>query len=251
VIAFAVLSAVITGCSSGRTAPTLASQQRQQAQSARHALSVGRSTATAKRLPQVRLGLTAEAADATALAAIHLGYYTQELGGHIQFQPAVYASATAEESALQAGRLDAAYLTPRAAVTAWRATGRRLRIVSGAATNRAGTTPVAVLVMTQAFLTSHHDQATQILQAQVRATQILNTQPALGRTAVSTELAGITGHKIAPRQLAASFDHMAFTCNPLTSAILAGSRLSTGQADLFDLHPLNQILTTSGQVAIR
>jgi ABC-type nitrate/sulfonate/bicarbonate transport system substrate-binding protein len=252
IAAVTVAAAVISGCSSParNSVPTLASQRHEQARAARRALAVGRGTATITRLPQVRLGLPRDAADATALAAIQLGYYAQQLGGHIRFQPVAYSSATAEQVALTSGHLDAAYMTPQAALTAWQATGRRLRIVSGAASSRQHTTPDIVLVMTQAFLSSHRPQASQILQAQVRAAQFLTTQPALGLAAVSSELTA-TGNKTSLHRLAKSLGAMVFTCDPHSAAILANAHLPQNTPGLFDLKPLNQILTTSGQPAVR
>lgn len=131
--ALAVLVAVLaSGCSSGRAAPSIGTVRRGQGAAAGRALSVGHDPAPARTLPVVRLGLMADLCDGPGLAAADLGYFGQELGSGLRLDPVAYASAAAESAALAAGRLDAAYVDPVAAVTAWQASGGQLRIISGA-----------------------------------------------------------------------------------------------------------------------
>jgi NitT/TauT family transport system substrate-binding protein len=86
----------------------------------------------------VRLGLVDGLADAPGLVAVQKGYFQQDLGAAVILQPVPYASAAAEATALSAGRLDAAYLDPVAAVRLWQASGGKLvRVVAGAASGGA------------------------------------------------------------------------------------------------------------------
>ncbi len=80
----------------------------------------------------VRLGVLADAADATGLAGVQLGYFAQDLGGAVHLNVVGYTSAAAEAAALEVGQLDAAYIDPVAALTARQAAGGGVRIISGA-----------------------------------------------------------------------------------------------------------------------
>ena len=122
--AAAVLVVVLAGCSS--PSPAALAKAAQTAQHHRQVLfEEGRG-------PVVRLGVLADAPDATGLAAVQLGYFAEDLGDGVHLNVVGYTSAAAEAAALEAGQLDAAYIDPVAALTAWRVTGDGVRIISGA-----------------------------------------------------------------------------------------------------------------------
>ena len=83
---------------------------------------------------ELRLGYLEDLGSAPALDALQAGYYRQNMDG-VSVQAQGFASDLDEVFALEHGQLDAAYLDPVAAVSAWQfmATGS-LRIVAGAAT---------------------------------------------------------------------------------------------------------------------
>jgi NitT/TauT family transport system substrate-binding protein len=86
----------------------------------------------------VRLGLVDGLADAPGLVAVQKGYFQQDLGTGVIVQPVPYVSAATEAVALAAGRLDAAYIDPVAAVRLWQIShGRMIRVVAGAASGGA------------------------------------------------------------------------------------------------------------------
>lgn len=88
--------------------------------------------------PVLRLGLADGLADAPGLVALQKGYLQQDLGTAVIVQPVPFASAADEAAALAAGRLDAAYIDPVAAVRLWQAShGRLVRVVAGAASGGA------------------------------------------------------------------------------------------------------------------
>jgi NitT/TauT family transport system substrate-binding protein len=88
--------------------------------------------------PVLRLGLTDGLADAPGMVALQKGYFQQDLGDGVIVQPMPYASAADEATALTAGRLDAAYLDPVAAVQVWQAShGQLIKVVAGAASGGA------------------------------------------------------------------------------------------------------------------
>jgi NitT/TauT family transport system substrate-binding protein len=122
--ALLVVGVALPGCSS--PSPAALARAAQAAQHHRQVLfEEGRG-------PVVRLGVLADAADATGLAGVQLGYFAQDVGGGVHLNVVGYTSAAAEAAALGAGQLDAAYIDPVAALTAWRATGGGVRVVSGA-----------------------------------------------------------------------------------------------------------------------
>jgi NitT/TauT family transport system substrate-binding protein len=88
--------------------------------------------------PVLRLGLVDGLADAPGLVAVQKGYFQQDLGTGVIVQPVPFTSAAAEATALAAGRLDAAYADPVAAVRLWQASrGRMVRVIAGAASGGA------------------------------------------------------------------------------------------------------------------
>jgi hypothetical protein len=247
--AAAATATLIAVSSPARPALSLAQQKHQQGVNAGLALDTGRGTGRPVTIPAIRLGLTGTAADATALTGLNLGYYKQALGGHAQLDPVTYPTPAAEATALQAGKLQAAYLTPAAAIQAWTNSGHSLRIVAGAAASHER--PVTVLVMTRQFLTTHPGQVLQILQADIRASQLLITSPATARPAVQAEIATLTRTRPAARQLDKNLARLNYTPDPMTSQLLAAARRSSGShniavGQLLDVSPVDQILRTSG-----
>ncbi|HZR54355.1 MAG TPA: ABC transporter substrate-binding protein [Streptosporangiaceae bacterium] len=85
----------------------------------------------------LRLGFTADLADAPALAGLQLGYFAADLG-QVTLDPVPFTSTLAEAQALRRGELDAAYLDPMAAVAVWQADqDGGLKIVAGTASGGA------------------------------------------------------------------------------------------------------------------
>jgi ABC-type nitrate/sulfonate/bicarbonate transport system substrate-binding protein len=245
-LAAAVLTA---GCSASPHPPTIAQIHRQQGAAAGRALSVGHGTAVITPLPTVQLGLLTSAAGGTGLTAQALGYFGQELGNHLTLHITSLATPQAQDTALTTGRLDAAYLTPAAAITAWHATHGQIRIISGAAISPGGAT-AAVLAVTTRFLTTHPTWATALLRAQIRATLLLATDPAAGRHAAATELATLAGPAAAARATA-PLAALQYTDNPQPQAILNQASTAGQITGIFDLTPLNTLLRASGLPTIR
>jgi NitT/TauT family transport system substrate-binding protein len=82
----------------------------------------------------LRLGYPDDLDSAPALAAIQLGLYHRDMAT-VTLEPEGYQSYLDEINALEHGQLDAAYLDPIAAVSAWQFTGAGyLHIIAGATT---------------------------------------------------------------------------------------------------------------------
>ena len=84
----------------------------------------------------VRLGLLSNITHASALVALKEGYFTKALGSAGTLKATAFSSGTEETTAILAGQLDAAYVGPNPAITAWQKAAN-IQIISGAATGGA------------------------------------------------------------------------------------------------------------------
>lgn len=108
-IAASATVAVLSGCSSQGASPT--------------------SSAVS-----LRLGYLPRITHASALVALHDGYFTKQLGPQVNFTANPFSRGTEEVTALLSGQLDAAYVGPNPAFNAWQKSGgKAIKIISGAA----------------------------------------------------------------------------------------------------------------------
>jgi hypothetical protein len=250
---------ILTTGGSPPSPPTAAQAARQRGIATARALDAGRGTPQIIQRPRLQLGILAQPDDATALTGLRLGYYALQLSAsRTQLAAQPYTSPTAETAALTAGRLDAAYLPPVAAIQAWQQTSGNIRIISGAATR--STTTTAVLAVTTAYLTQHPVQVQELLKAHIQAATMLTTDPATGRAAAAAELqpAG-TATKSLSRQITDALTLVTATCNPGAASVLAQARAAAAAGQLkpvttitgiYNLTPLNQLLKAAGQAAV-
>jgi NitT/TauT family transport system substrate-binding protein len=86
----------------------------------------------------IRLGFLANITHAPALVGLEKGFFTKNLGKNVTLKTSVFSSGTQETTALLAGQLDAAYVGPNPALSAWQKSGgKAIRIISGAASGGA------------------------------------------------------------------------------------------------------------------
>ncbi|BCO84047.1 sulfonate ABC transporter substrate-binding protein [Mycobacterium paraintracellulare] len=108
-IAASATVAVLSGCSSQGASPT--------------------SSAVS-----LRLGYLPRITHASALVALHDGFFTKQLGPQVSFTAKPFSRGTEEVTALLSGQLDAAYVGPNPAFNAWQKSGgKAIKIISGAA----------------------------------------------------------------------------------------------------------------------
>jgi hypothetical protein len=238
-IAAAVTTAFLTtNGSSPPRRPTAAQAARQRAKQTDRALGITR-TQPAKpvRAPQLRLGILATPADTTGLAAIQLGYIAAKLSpSGTQLTTTAYTSADAEAAALADGTIDAAYITPAAATTAWQRPGHPVRIIAGADQATDGA-PAVVLAVSNSYLMSHPAHITDLLQGHIQATTLLTSSPALALPAARDELQQLTHHQIT-KTTSAAFGQYRATNNPGT--------VDSSSSELLDLTLVNTLLRASG-----
>ena len=115
------------------------------------------------------------------------------------------------------------------------------------------------LMVTQSFLSAHPAIVADLLKANEQALNYIKSDPTAAETAADAEYASYTGKSIKPALVAASFKQIVFTDNPDEASFNtdASQAVSLGLlkepvalGGLFDLGPLNTLLTAAGQPAI-
>ena len=84
----------------------------------------------------VRLGFLSNITHASALVGLKEGFFTKALGSAGALKATAFSTGTEETTAILAGQLDAAYVGPNPAITAWQKASD-IQIISGAATGGA------------------------------------------------------------------------------------------------------------------
>ncbi|HEU5389942.1 MAG TPA: ABC transporter substrate-binding protein [Streptosporangiaceae bacterium] len=98
--------------------------------------STGTSGAGASAPVTVRLGFLSNITHAPALIALKEGFFAKALGSAGTLKATAFSAGTEETTALLSGQLDAAYVGPNPAITAWQKDAS-IQIISGAATGGA------------------------------------------------------------------------------------------------------------------
>jgi NitT/TauT family transport system substrate-binding protein len=121
-----------------------------------------------------------------------------------------------------------------------------------------GQFPTAVLVVTQRYLTANPDAVTALLQAHVQSEKVLAASQASAQAAIEQRLTAI-GNPLPDAILGQSLAQLTFTNDPLATPLLTEAQ-HAATADLlnpvttlnaiYDLTPLNQVLTADGQPAV-
>jgi NitT/TauT family transport system substrate-binding protein len=112
-----------------------------------------------------------------------------------------------------------------------------------------------VLVVTQSFLAAHPAIVADLVKAQVEANDFIKSNPAAAQADANAELGAYTGKPLKASIVAASFKEITFTDDPdaasltldATQAVSVGLLKPVSLSGVFDLSPLNQILTAAGE----
>jgi hypothetical protein len=200
----------------------------------------------------LRLGFVAVPANGIALVGVQDQLIREDLGADVALHATPMASSQAAEAALVHGRVDAAYLSPVAAVAAWQATHGRIRVVAGAAL--AHGRPEVALVVTTWLLAKHPLWVQGLLKGQVQAMLLLTMDPLSARRLAAAELTAL-GQRTSAQQFARQSVGVTFTCDPLPASVLAQARQAASAHDLqpvrslarmYDLVPVNELLKSAG-----
>ena len=115
------------------------------------------------------------------------------------------------------------------------------------------------LLVATSFLERHPDVVKRVVQAHLEATQFVNDQPQEAQRLVSEGINAITGTEMNPDVLAAAWENLTFTVDPIAASLtesaqdayelgfLEGYDPQTGLAGIYDLALLNEVLRAAGQ----
>jgi NitT/TauT family transport system substrate-binding protein len=112
------------------------------------------------------------------------------------------------------------------------------------------------LVVTQAFLAAHPTVVNGLLKGQIEANSFIATNKSAAETAANAELTSLSGKGLKPAILAAAFDQVSFTNDPVGSSLVTDAQHAVAVGLLspvknltaiYDLAPLNKLLAAAGQ----
>ena len=115
------------------------------------------------------------------------------------------------------------------------------------------------LMVTQTFLSAHPAIVADLLKANLQALNYIKSDPTAAEAAADAEYAAYTGKSIKASLVAASFKQIDFTADPDAASITtdAAQAVSLGLlkepvslSGIFDLGPLNTLLTAAGQPTV-
>jgi len=115
-----------------------------------------------------------------------------------------------------------------------------------------------VLVVTQSFLSAHPDVVADLLKANVQALGYIKADPAAAAAAANAQLAAYTGKPLKAKVLTPAFKEITFTADPDAASLTAdaqqantlGLLKSADVSGIFDLGPLNSILSAAGDPTV-
>ena len=110
------------------------------------------------------------------------------------------------------------------------------------------------LIVATSFLDEHPDVVKQLLEGVLQATAFVNDEPAKAQAAVNAQIEEATGTPIADDVLAAAWENLTFTVDPIASSLQksADDAIELGLLDDVDLEGiyaldlLNEVLTANG-----
>jgi NitT/TauT family transport system substrate-binding protein len=112
-----------------------------------------------------------------------------------------------------------------------------------------------VLMVTQSFLSAHPDIVSDLLKANLDALNYIKASPAQAEQAANAELAAYTGKPLSSKVLDPAFKEITFTADPDAKSLTEDAQQATSVGllksanlnGIFDLTPLNSLLTAAGQ----
>ena len=114
------------------------------------------------------------------------------------------------------------------------------------------------LMVSQEFLSAHPDVVKHLLEGQVEANRFVNENAAESQQAVATAIGELTGSELDPAILAAAWENLVFTDDPIASSLAesAANAEEVGLLDpvdldgIYDLSILNEVLSAQGMEEI-
>lgn len=186
------------------------------------------------------------------------GYATTKFGGgDVHVQPSATGNGTVVTE-FKAGAIDGAWMPEPYETQLLQAGGHLL--VPEAELWPGGKWATTNVVVRTAFLQAHPQTVARFLQGLVDTIKFLQAQPAAAQSAFNRELASLQGGKpLSAKVLTQAWANLTFTTDPLASTLQ--TQVDHGVAvgllkrpanlpGIYDLSPLNQVLTAAGQPAV-
>ena len=115
-----------------------------------------------------------------------------------------------------------------------------------------------VLVVTQSFLSAHPAIVADLLKANEQALDFIKTDPTAAATDANDQLAAYTGKPLSAKVLTPAFKEITFTDDPDATSLTqdasqaksVGLLKSTSLSGIFDVAPLNSILSAAGKPTV-
>jgi len=114
------------------------------------------------------------------------------------------------------------------------------------------------LVVTQSFLKAHASVVSNLLKRQVAANDYINKNTPAAETAANAELTTLLGKGLKSSALAASFQEITFTNDPIASSLATDAKHAeavgllqpVSLTGIYDLGPLNTVLKANGEAQV-
>jgi NitT/TauT family transport system substrate-binding protein len=115
-----------------------------------------------------------------------------------------------------------------------------------------------VLMVTQSFLSAHPDVVSDLLKANLDALNFIKSSPAQAQQVANDQLAAYTGKPLSSKVIGPAFKEITFTANPDAASLTQDAQQATSVgllksvnlSGIFDLTPLNSILTAADQPTV-
>lgn len=177
-----------------------------------------------------------------------------EGGGDVSVMPQANAQAL---EAFVAGEIDGAWVPEPWATRMLEEGGGRV-FVDEADLWPDGRFVTTHLIVATEFLEEHPDVVKALLQAHVEAVTFANEQTDAAQQAVLSQIAAVTGSELSAEVLAAAWENLEFTADPIASSLATSAEHATelGLLDptdlegIYDLALLNEVLAETGEPEI-
>jgi sulfonate transport system substrate-binding protein len=112
------------------------------------------------------------------------------------------------------------------------------------------------IVATQSFIKANPTVISDLLKGQIEANNFIAANKTQAESVANAELAAVSGKSLSPAIVAASFDQITFTNDPIASSLItdASNAVAVGLlkpvsnlSGIYDLGPLNKLLAADGK----
>lgn len=183
------------------------------------------------------------------------GLKAQDKGGTVQIVPTDNSTTL---TLFQQGKIDAAWV-PEPYATRLVVEDGGIRLIDERTLWPNGVFITTEVVVRTAFLNQHPDIVKKFLQAHVETVQYINSDPTDAATYINNELKQISGKALKGTEASTALSNLTITYDPLTNTVqtqadraysLGFLKSSPDLNGLYNLGPLNQVLTSKGLATI-